>query len=243
MARRRFFVSGIRNGETEIAGEEAQHLTRVLRVETGQRYEISDDRGVYLAEITSARKQLVAFRILETLPHHPPPVRLHLHAALIKFDHFEWIVEKATELGVEKLVPFAAQRSERGLERAAPKRLERWHRIAVEASQQSRRDHLPEIAAPQTLREILDAPATVRIVCDEEPAGQRTLLEVLPREKNSRDIVAILIGPEGGWTGPEREQFTAAEWTPATLGPQVLRAETAAIAALSIVSAAWQVRT
>ena len=128
----------VRNGQAEIAGDEARHLTRVLRVEAGQRYEISDNRNVYLAEIETARKEHVLFRTIEKLPPPAPPC-FELCAALIKFDHFEWMIEKATELGVTEIVPVEATRSERGLEKAAAKRVERWRRIALEASQQSRR--------------------------------------------------------------------------------------------------------
>src|SRR5947209_1145971 len=139
MARRRFFVDEIRRGHAHVVGENAQHLVRVLRVEAGQRYEISDNRNVYLAEIETARKENVVFRTLERLPPSPSSARFELYAALIKFDRFEWIVEKATELGVTEIVPIEAARSERGLEKAAAKRVERWRRIALEASQQSRR--------------------------------------------------------------------------------------------------------
>ena len=149
--RRRFFVDQIRNGHAEIAGDDARHLTRVLRVEAGQRYEISDNRAVYLAEIETARKEHVIFRTLEKLPVIEPPVRMILCAAIVKFDHFEWMIEKATELGVSRIVPMISVRTERGLDKAAPKRLERWRRIGLEASQQSRRAHLPEIAEPASL--------------------------------------------------------------------------------------------
>src|SRR5579862_3407629 len=121
--RRRFFVDEVRNGHAEIAGEDARHLTRVLRVETGQRYEISDNHNVFLAEIETARKEHVVFRTIEKLPVVAPPVRTILAAALIKFDHFEWMIEKATELGVAQIVPVIAIRTERGLEKAAEKRL------------------------------------------------------------------------------------------------------------------------
>src|ERR1019366_4605504 len=100
--RRRFFVDQVRNGHAEIAGDEARHLTRVLRVEVGQRYEISDNRGVYMAEIETARKEHVIFRTLEKLPVIEPPVQMILCAAIVKFDHFEWMIEKATELGVAR---------------------------------------------------------------------------------------------------------------------------------------------
>ena len=139
MSRRRFFVDEPRNGRARISGDRALHLTRVLRVEPGQRFELSDNHQLYLAEVELARKHEVVFHILEPLPFPEPSVRLHLLAALTKFDHFEWMLEKATELGVETVAPVNTERSEKGLERAAVKRAERWNRILLEASQQSRR--------------------------------------------------------------------------------------------------------
>ena len=238
MARRRFFVPVVRNGEAEVSGDDAQHLTRVLRVEPGQRYEISDNRNVYLAEITQARKQRVEFRTLEGLPLRPPPVRLHLFASLIKFDHFEWMIEKATELGVERIVPVRAERSERGLDQAGGTRLERWRRSGGDASQQSRRDRLPEVEELADLNDVLGIEARCRFACDEEP-GAPALLDSVPEDRSPDDVVAILIGPEGGWTEKERSEFRHTGWTAVTLGPHVLRAETAAIAALAVLNAAW----
>src|SRR5580704_15416848 len=120
--RRRFFVDQVRNGHAEINGEDALLLTLLLRVEAGQRYEISDNHSVYLAEIETSRKEHVVFRTLEKLPAQEITPMLVLGTALIKFDHFEWMIEKATELGVAKIVPILATRSEHGLERAAHKR-------------------------------------------------------------------------------------------------------------------------
>lgn len=238
--RRRFFVDEVRSGRAEISGDDARHLTRVLRVEAGQRYEISDNRNVYLAEIETARKEHVAFRTIEKLPQSAPTVRLILCAALIKFDHFEWMIEKATELGVSEIVPVETIRSERGLERAAHKRVERWRRIALESSQQARRAFLPEVLEPEPLREALMREATYKFTLDENPAA-RSLNAALPAVRDREDTVAMLIGPEGGWTDEERAQFTAAEWTPVSLGPLILRAETAALAALAVVNSAWLV--
>ena len=145
MARRRFFIDTLRNGLAELHGEDARHLTRVLRVEPGQRYEISDNRAAYLAEIAEARGERVLFRVLEPIPAPDAAASITLLASIIKFDRFEWIVEKATELGVERIVPVAATRTEKGLFDASAKRTERWLRIAREASQQSRRIRMPEI--------------------------------------------------------------------------------------------------
>jgi 16S rRNA (uracil1498-N3)-methyltransferase len=238
--RRRFFVDEVRSGRAEISGDDARHLTRVLRVEAGQRYEISDNRNVYLAEIETARKEHVAFRTIEKLAAPAPMVRLILCAALIKFDHFEWMIEKATELGVSEIVPVETIRSERGLERAAHKRVERWRRIALEASQQARRAFLPEVSEPEPLRVVLLREATCRFALDENPAT-RPLNAAMPSARDPQDSVAMLIGPEGGWTEEERALFIAAQWTPVSLGPLVLRAETAALAALAIVNSAWLV--
>jgi 16S rRNA (uracil1498-N3)-methyltransferase len=228
--RRRFFVDEIRNGQAELAGDDAKHLTRVLRVEVGQRFEISDNRNVYLAEIETARKERVIFRTLEKLEAQPAVRRLILCAALTKFDRFEWMIEKATELGVAEIVPVEAVRSERGLERAALKRVERWRRIALESSQQARRAFLPVVREPLEFQDALSIDAPRRYALDEKPGAPR--LGCSPLDP---DAVAILVGPEGGWTEEERTAFTAAGWTPVSLGPSILRAETAAIAALAII--------
>ena len=216
-------------------------MTRVLRVEAGQRYEISDNSSVYLAEIETARKENVIFRTLEKLPASPASARFELYAALIKFDRFEWIVEKATELGVTEIVPVEATRSDRGLEKAAAKRVERWRRIALEASQQSRRTYLPEIAEPVTFAQAMARTGTYRYALDENPEAM-PLLKALPAVRTVQDTVAILTGPEGGWTEEERVCFTGAGWTPVSMGPLILRAETAVIAALAVISQAWLLR-
>lgn len=236
MARRRFFVGAIRNGRAELTGEDARHLTRVLRVEAGQQYEISDNRRAYLAEVESARKEHVVFRVEEALDPEPDEARVILLAALIKFDRYELLVEKATELGVSAIVPVRTARSEPGLERAAVKRMERWRKIAVEASQQSRRTRLPEIEEPVEFQTAVMRQAGSRLFLDE---GQgRPLLRSLGTPEDS---IAVLTGPEGGWTDAEREAAVGAGWVQVSLGRRILRAETAGIAALALIQAAGQV--
>jgi 16S rRNA (uracil1498-N3)-methyltransferase len=236
MARRRFFVDEVRRGEAELDGEEAEHLTRVLRAEIGQQYEICDGARLYLGEIVEARKRSVRFRILEELPAAEPAVRILLLMSLIKFDRFEWAIEKATELGVAAIVPVQAARSEKGLELAARKRVDRWRKIAKAAGQQSRRVHLPEILPPVGLAEALSSGG--RRVYLEEEGGCPLLLKAIS-DPIAGEIVSILVGPEGGWTDRERTQLVAASWAPVSLGPQILRAETAAIAAVAVLSHAW----
>lgn len=238
MARRRFFVPEIRRGTAELTGPDAEHLVRVLRAEPGQVYELSDNHDVYLAEIETARKSAVSFHIIEKLEAQPRTLQITLIAALIKFDRFEWLIEKATELGVFAIQPFEATRSERGLAQAAMKRLARWERIALEASQQSRRAVLPLLEAPVRFAKALEIEANVRLLLD-EAADAPLIFSSLPQTRTSSDRVACLLGPEGGWTDPEREKAVAAGWISCGLGRHILRAETAAIAALSIIQAAW----
>jgi 16S rRNA (uracil1498-N3)-methyltransferase len=236
--RRRFFVDEVRNGRAEISGDDAQHLTRVLRVEAGEKYEISDNRNVYLAEVETARKSIVIFQTLSKIDSLAPPVHLTLCAAIFKFDHFEWMIEKATELGVARIVPVIATRTERGLDKAARKRIERWRRIGVEASQQSRRAYLPEIDEATSWADALATSAGHRYVLEENP-GAKPFMDALPEVRKSGDAVALLVGPEGGWTEEERSEFAQAGWTPVSLGPSILRAETAGIAGLAVINAAW----
>jgi 16S rRNA (uracil1498-N3)-methyltransferase len=237
MARRRFFVDAVQSGRAQIVGPDAHHLTRVLRVEVGQQFEISDNHAVYLAEVESARKDLVSFSVREKVPSAEPLVYTTILASLIRFERFEWMLEKATELGVERVVPVQAERSERGLERAVGKRMSRWNRIAREASEQSRRARLPEIGTPVSMAGALAMEADYRYVLEEVEAPP--ILPALPGQRRPGESVALLVGPEGGWADREREQIASSAWCRVSLGAQILRAETAPIAALAIVNAAW----
>jgi len=236
MARRRFFVEEIRRGAAELTGTDAEHLVRVLRVEPGQRFEISDNRNVYLAEVETARKSHVGFRILEAIEPKPVPLQTTLVAALFKFDRFEWMLEKATELGVGTVQPVEAVRTEHGLGQASAKRLGRWERIVLEASQQSRRDRLPRIERTIRFPKSLEIAADTRLLLDESPDAP-PILSCLPTARTFPVHIALLLGPEGGWTDEERAEALHAGWQACSLGPTVLRAETAAAAALAVVGA------
>jgi 16S rRNA (uracil1498-N3)-methyltransferase len=243
MSRRRFFVDAVESGRARITGPDAHHLTRVLRVEPGQQFEISDNHSVYLAEVESARKDFVSFAVHERMAAQEPVVRTTLLAALVRFERFEWIIEKATELGVEHIIPLETERTEKGLRKAAEKRSLRWNRIAREASEQSRRARLPDIHDAVVLTDALKIEADYRYVL-EEAQGAAPMLAVLPVSRLMSDCVALLLGPEGGWTDREREVMAAsAGWSPVSLGREILRAETAAIAGLAIINAAWNAKS
>ena len=221
----------------ELRGDEARHISRVLRAEPGQLYEISDNREAWLAEIAETGGDRVVFRVHERIESQAPPLDVTLCAALVKFDRFEWMVEKATELGVARIVPVRTARTEKGLFEASRKRSERWQRIARESGQQSRRLRIPEILAAAPFEQALLQEAEQRFFLDEGEAPP--LLHRLPSERKPDTRAALLLGPEGGWTETEREMARAAGWNPVSLSPQVLRAETAAAAALAILVNAW----
>lgn len=229
MARRLFFVSEVRSGRAELRGEEAKHLSRVLRVEPGQMYEISDNEFKYLAKVSEAHKEAVRFEIVEKFEVERERPQIHLYAAIIKFEHFEWGIEKATELGVDRIIPVQSARTEVGLDKAVAKRLERWRRIALESSQQCRRVFLPEIDGVARLRDVVKVVEGQRLFLDENREAAR-----LSTFETTGDVVSVLIGPEGGWTDEERAMVTDAGWAPVSLGPRVLRAETSWLTALAV---------
>jgi 16S rRNA (uracil1498-N3)-methyltransferase len=160
--------------------------------------------------------------------------------AIYKFDHMEWAIEKATELGVAALAPVIAQRTEKHLAQAAEKRAERWRRIAHEAAQQSRRSDVPLVHPPAPLASrIRAASQSVRIVLAEQERTttlRQLMLEAIETAGSEMPSLEIAIGPEGGWAPAEEALFDADGWRAVTLGPRILRAETAAIAALSVVA-------
>lgn len=203
----------------------------MLRVAPGQVFEISDTERLYLGKVIAAKPGTVEFAIERELPAPAPLPQVTLMAAIFKFDRMDWMIEKATELGAARFEPVIAARTEKALATAAVKRVERWRRIAFEAGQQSRRLKPMEIAAAAPLAQALAQTA----------AGRRWMLDENPDTPRRPELLEpaaasiLLVGPEGGWTDAERELAREHGFVPVGLGPLVLRAETAAIAALAVV--------
>jgi len=227
-----------------LTGEQAAHLARVLRAQPGQVYDIVANGFLHRAEITAVTDSEVAFILHEEL-EADAALPIHLLLAVCKFDHFEWAIEKATELGVARITPILARRTEKHLALAAPKRADRWRRIALESSKQSRRTDIPDIADPSPLAAALaaeTAPLRILLSETEQTLSLASALSVSPNEQRTTNNgqLSLAIGPEGGWTPEEMSLFTTHAWIPVTLGPRILRAETAAIAAIAIASSAMQ---
>ncbi len=212
-------------------GDTAHHLGRVLRAQQGQLYELSDGQRVWLARIEKVARDRVDFALLEEIPVHQLRVEVALLLSVVKFDAFEWAIEKATELGVSTIIPLAAARSEKALLASAGKRAERWKKILAEASQQSRRLRVPTL---ENLARPAEAwprqSATTKILLSERSQAP-PLRQVLATATAAS--AALAIGPEGGWTDEEFAAAQKAVYREASLGKLILRTETAVIAALA----------
>ena len=229
--RRRFFVEKFAGNRAVIEGEAAHHLGRVLRAEPGQLYELSDGARVFLGRIDTVSRDRIDFSLVEELPVHPPQLETTLLLSVVKFDAFEWVLEKATELGVAAIVPLAAGRSEKALLAAALKRAERWKKILLESSQQSRRLRVPTLAPLAKPEAAFSEYADGLRLFLSERADAPSLRSVLAGQIASK--VTLAIGPEGGWSDAEVAAARAAEFHEASLGSLILRTETAVIAALA----------
>jgi 16S rRNA (uracil1498-N3)-methyltransferase len=229
MTRRRWIADRVEADRAWLLGPNANHLFRVLRVKVGQEFDVAADGVLRLAKVVSATHEQVEFQLGAKVESAELP-QIIVYLSIFKFDRFEWALEKLTELGVSRVIPMVAQRTEEHLAKAANKRVERWRKIAREASQQARRVTPPQIAEPAALKKAITEEKGSRIALSE--AGKRVSLKSALFE--CRPPLALAFGPEGGWSETELELFSAAGWKPASLGNTILRAETAAIAAVAV---------
>jgi 16S rRNA (uracil1498-N3)-methyltransferase len=234
MTRRRWIADQWDTATATLTGDQALHLARVLRAEPGMRFDVVAGERVWQAEISSASDEAVRFTLLSELDRETA-LPLTLLLAVFKFDRLEWAIEKATELGVARVVPVIARRTEKHLAQAALARSARWRRIAQEAAKQSRRSDIPSIDDPLALKDAVRLmPDALRLLLSEQE--KRLILRPALESAAEREIVCA-VGPEGGWTEEEVQLFNGQGWTAVSLGPRILRAETAAISAAAIVSA------
>jgi 16S rRNA (uracil1498-N3)-methyltransferase len=230
MTRRRWIADEVSGNQATLTGEHADHLVRVLRAQVGQEFDIAAGAVVRRGRIVNIQPGQVEFELGEDVPVATRP-KITLLLAIFKFDRMEWAIEKCTELGVSRIVPVIARRTDAHLASAAARRCERWGRLALQAAEQSRRAAPPEIDTPIKLQE----------AANQITSGLKIVLAESERQVLLRDVLAgrgaefvLAVGPEGGWVGDELEFLKQAGWSSASLGPTVLRAETAAIAAIAI---------
>ena len=239
MTRRRWIAERWDEATATLSGAQAEHMARVLRAQPGMEADVVAGGHVFHAEVVAVTPQEVRFNLIAEI-QADPALPITLVVSIFKFDHMEWGIEKATELGVSAIAPVIAHRTEKHLAQAASKRVERWRRIAHEAAKQSRRSDVPLIHDPAALADRVRASSEgTRIVLAEQERSTtlRTVIEeAVAVAHNQMPVLELAFGPEGGWAPEEEALFDANGWRAASLGPRILRAETASIAALAVVA-------
>jgi 16S rRNA (uracil1498-N3)-methyltransferase len=242
MTRRRWIADDWDDRSASLKGEQAAHLIRVLRAQAGMECDMVAGDRVWRAVISGVSGDAVRFTLLSEVEADPAlPVTVLL--SIFKFDRMEWIIEKATELGAERLIPMIARRSEKHLAQAAPARVERWRRVAREAAKQSRRSDVPvveDVISVKSAVSIRPARPGLSLLLAEQERSQTlyaAMQTALRESAMENPAVHFAVGPEGGWTAEEEALFTSEGWQPVSLGPRILRAETAGITAMAVIAA------
>jgi 16S rRNA (uracil1498-N3)-methyltransferase len=240
MTRRRWIADTWDEATASLSGEQAAHLIRVLRAQAGMEFDIVAGDRVWHGVIAGISGDQVRFNLVAEVEADPAlPITLLL--SIFKFDRMEWAIEKATELGVERIVPIVARRSEKHLAQSAGNRVERWRKIARESAQQSRRSDVPAVEDPLPLKTAARREGDALRILLAEQERTTTLRQALSSavDKAGDEIpkVRMAVGPEGGWAAEEEALFDDEGWKAVTLGPRILRAETAAITAMAVAAA------
>jgi len=235
-----FFITAdqIQNGAVTITGPLCAHLRDSLRLQVGEKFWLGDERRQrYRVIAAHIDRKTISGTVLEQIagpiPAHPP---LILGQTLLKGDRMDWIIQKATELGVASIIPLVTAHAIVRLrsDRQTPQQ-SRWQKIALEASQQAERWEVSLLLPPCNPQSFFESQvsAALKLILCERAAGQSLATVPLPSEAGNHIVLAV--GPEGGWKKEEIEQAVAYGFTPVTLGQLILRAETAALAALSVI--------
>jgi len=240
MTRRRWIADSWDGTSASVKGEQAAHLVRVLRAQTGMECDMVAGDRVWRAVMSGVSGDAVRFTLLsEVEAELALPVTLLL--SVFKFDRMEWIIEKATELGAARFIPMTARRSEKHLVQAAQARVERWRRVAREAAKQSRRSDVPVVEDLVPLKTaVRSGAAGLRLLLAEQERSTTlyaAMQAALQQAAVEKPAVELAVGPEGGWTADEEALFAVEGWQAVSLGPRILRAETAGITAMAVVAA------
>ena len=236
----RFFVPQLYNEEMYIEGVDARHISKVLRMQPGDKLQIVSDDGVSaMAEITAIASERVSVRCLEKLAEsHEPRVRLVLAQGLAKGEKMDFIIQKAVEMGAYSVIPVAMEHSVVRLDGAkAAKKVERWQKIAESAAKQSKRDIIPQVQPVQSMAEMLaNCDCTTKIIAYEceDRLSLKAALKAAEAAGGIKELL-LIIGPEGGISEGELELARQAGAVPVSLGRRILRAETAGLVAISAI--------
>ncbi|KKB36419.1 16S rRNA (uracil(1498)-N(3))-methyltransferase [Bacillus thermotolerans] len=230
-------------GTVRIEGEDFHHLAHVMRLKEGDRvYAVFPDHISAEVEIEEIAKDYALAFVAEWVHDEKElPIAVTIASGLPKGDKFELIVQKGTELGASRFVPFHADRSiVKWDEKKAAKKAERWRKIAKEAAEQSHRTLVPEVDQPVSLQQLIEMSQAYRFKLyafeEESKQGEKTAFHRMLSDMKQNDKLFIVFGPEGGITEKEAKKLSEEGFIPCGLGPRILRAETAPLYALSAIS-------
>lgn len=228
----RFFIDGVAEGRAYIAGADALHIAKALRMRPGEPLTLCDGKGAdFDGVLETVTDRQVTVRITASRPSQAEPtLAVTLYQGLPKGDKMDWIIQKAVELGVTAVVPVATRRSVARLEGKADKKQERWQRIAAEAAGQCGRGILPAVERPLSWKDALSRLSGEPVLVFYEGGGQPLRELVTPASRK----LSVLVGPEGGFDPEEIDAIRRLGGAAATLGPRILRCETAPLAALTL---------
>src|SRR5438270_13100359 len=207
MTRRRWIADEVLGNRAALTGDHARHLAQVLRAQVGQEFDISSGVEVRSGKVLSVHPDRIEFELGEVVAQ-PEQAQITVAISIFKFDRMEWAIEKCSELGVARIVPVIAGRTEKHLAAAAAKRVDRWRRLVHQAAEQSRRSSSPEIAQPINIKDLFAVRGETRTVLSEVEQ------DVMLKDAIPRDAISVLLafGPEGGWTEQELQAFRESGW-------------------------------
>ena len=248
MTSNRFFIkkNGIHSSSILLYGDEHHHLSKVARIKPEEKVWLFDEQGTnYLAKIEEIRKDVTRLSILKTLDKNKPKIKITLAQALLKSKKMDIIIQKSTELAVTNIIPVISARTIVKVEEKIQKRIERWEKIALEAVKQSKSSFLPSISSPIHIEKLIEGRREEKKLILSENRG-KYLRDILIENSGSErkmpkppSSVLILVGPEGGWTEEEEKYILNHGYEAVSLGGQILRAETAALCSLALISHFW----
>ncbi len=237
-----FFIHSqdVADGIITITDPLLSHIAKSLRTKLGDTLRFNNEQGYrYQTTVKEITQKSLQAKIQQT---YPPPCPtsppLILAQASLKGEKMGWVVQKATELGISKIIPLVTDRVIRKFSRnQGEAHHDRWTRIALEAAQQSERWTLPTITPTQTFQNLLESPQRGSILFLAERENALSLLTIPDLTENQHRGITLVIGPEGGWSAEEIEAAKSHKWVFVSLGKEILRSETASLAAIAILQA------
>ena len=231
----RYFNDKIDNNMVTLNQDDSYHIKKVMRMKLGEKIEVVSNKICYIAEITSLDTDNVHARIIEKKEENPEMnIKVSLVQSLVKEQKMDFIIQKATELGVSEIIPYEATRSIIKTNGKEDKKIDRWQKIAKEASEQSKRVEIPKIKPILSLDELIQLDNyDVKILCTVRE-NSKNIKNVLSNVKTN-DTMLIVVGPEGGFTEQEEEKMIENGFVTVSLGNTVLRTETVALFVMSVI--------